>query len=79
MNPAMDKSLPMPASLSADASERAPTSADPVVLVIDDQQANVRMVGALLTRSGYRVLPALSGGLLFVRDGNKLVAVKMGK
>jgi two-component system sensor histidine kinase/response regulator len=33
----------------------------PVVLVIDDQQANVRMVGALLARSGYHVLPALGG------------------
>jgi signal transduction histidine kinase len=33
----------------------------PLVLVIDDQQANVRMVGALLARSGYRVLTALGG------------------
>jgi signal transduction histidine kinase len=32
-----------------------------VVLVVDDQEANVRMVGALLTRSGYQVLPALGG------------------
>ena len=36
-------------------------AAAPVVLVVDDQQANVRMVGALLTRSGYQVLPALGG------------------
>jgi signal transduction histidine kinase len=55
----MDRNLP-PAGLEA--SEESPTATvDPVVLVVDDQQANVRMVGALLTRSGYRVLPALSG------------------
>ena len=33
----------------------------PVVLVVDDQQANVRMVGALLSRAGCQVLPALGG------------------
>lgn len=43
---------------------------NPVVLVVDDQQANVRMVGALLARAGYQVLPALSGaeGLELARD-----------
>jgi signal transduction histidine kinase len=33
----------------------------PIVLVVDDQQANVRMVGALLARSGCQVLTALGG------------------
>lgn len=33
----------------------------PVVLVVDDQQANVRMVGALLARSGCQVLSAVGG------------------
>jgi signal transduction histidine kinase len=33
----------------------------PLVLVIDDQEANLRMVGALLDRAGYRVLTAPSG------------------
>ena len=49
-------------------SDRAPpdaptpaATAAPVVLVVDDQQANVRMVGALLARSGCQVLTALGG------------------
>ena len=33
----------------------------PLVLVIDDQEANLRMVGALLERAGYRVLTAPGG------------------
>lgn len=33
----------------------------PVVLVIDDQEANISVVGQLLTRSGYDVIPALTG------------------
>ena len=48
--------------------ERAPpepaapaASTVPVVLVVDDQQANVRMVGALLARAGCQVLTALGG------------------
>ncbi|MFA6985086.1 MAG: hybrid sensor histidine kinase/response regulator [Arenimonas sp.] len=56
----MDKK--MPASVNEDTIEPAAGEPGPVVLVIDDQQANVRMVGALLSRSGYQVLPALSGG-----------------
>jgi signal transduction histidine kinase len=55
---AMDKTLP--ASDGAVHPGEAAAAA-PVVLVIDDQQANVRMVGALLTRAGYQVLPALGG------------------
>lgn len=39
------------------------------VLVIDDQEANLRMVSALLTRWGYRALTALGG-----EDGLKQVA-----
>ena len=52
----------MPAESGQDTSDQAQGPVEPMVLVIDDQQANVRMVGALLTRSGYHVLPALSGG-----------------
>ncbi|WP_162140752.1 hybrid sensor histidine kinase/response regulator [Arenimonas oryziterrae] len=33
----------------------------PVVLVIDDQDANVRLVGQLLSRANYEVVPAMSG------------------
>ena len=62
MNQDTDRTILMPAGFSTDTSEQAPTSVEPVVLVIDDQQANVRMISALLTRSGYQVLPALSGG-----------------
>lgn len=31
------------------------------ILVVDDQAANVRVVGAMLTRYGYTVVPAISG------------------
>ena len=52
----MDPAAPREPGHAADG-----TGVAPVVLVVDDQQANVRMVGALLTRSGYQVLPATSG------------------
>src|SRR4249919_3825294 len=38
-----------------------PNSPKPTVLVIDDQLANVRLVGALLSQSGYEVLSVLDG------------------
>ncbi|MBP8097792.1 MAG: hybrid sensor histidine kinase/response regulator [Arenimonas sp.] len=52
--------------------EHTPGKSQPTVLVVDDQQANVRMVSALLSHSGYRVLSALSGndGLELARSGN---------
>lgn len=37
------------------------TSDAPVVLVVDDQPANIRVVGQLLTEAGYDVVPALNG------------------
>ncbi len=49
-----------PTSNPAAEPEEAVASA-PTVLVVDDQQANVRMVSSLLARSGYRVLSALGG------------------
>jgi len=33
----------------------------PVVLVVDDQEANMRVVGQLLVRSGYDIVPAFNG------------------
>lgn len=51
----------MPAEFDIDVASQTLTGAQPVVLVVDDQHANVRMVGALLARSGYAVLPAASG------------------
>jgi signal transduction histidine kinase len=52
----------MSAGVNTDAIDQLAASKQPTVLVIDDQEANVRMVGALLVRSGYRVLAALGGG-----------------
>ena len=42
----------------------------PVVLLIDDQPANVRVVGQLLARAGFDVVPALNGedGLALATD-----------
>ncbi len=60
MNPsAPDK--PMQAAVDNQIADQASPGGQPLVLVVDDQQANVRMVGALLARAGYQVLPALSG------------------
>jgi two-component system, sensor histidine kinase and response regulator len=39
----------------------------PVVLVIDDQEANMRVVGQLLSGAGYDVVPALDGEQAFER------------
>ena len=33
----------------------------PLILVVDDQEPNQRVVGALLTRAGFDVVPAMSG------------------
>jgi CheY-like chemotaxis protein len=55
----MDRTLQAASPVGGASAPVAATA--PVVLVVDDQQANVRMVGALLTRSGYQVLPALGG------------------
>lgn len=38
-----------------------PTTARGVVLVVDDQLQNVQVVGGLLTREGYEVIPATNG------------------
>ena len=61
---------PVPDVSAAEASESSSGRPQAVVLVIDDQQANVRMVGGLLSRSGYEVLPALGGaeGLELARN-----------
>ncbi|MFC4729182.1 hybrid sensor histidine kinase/response regulator [Coralloluteibacterium thermophilus] len=34
---------------------------DPVVLVVDDQEPNLRLVGTVLAHAGFEVVPALSG------------------
>ena len=52
---------PMPAEADSQPDKLGAASTQPVVLIVDDQQANVRMVGALLARAGYKILPALSG------------------
>ncbi|OGT57163.1 MAG: hypothetical protein A3E01_13960 [Gammaproteobacteria bacterium RIFCSPHIGHO2_12_FULL_63_22] len=60
----------MQAAADNQIADQASPGGQPVILVVDDQQANVRMVGALLARAGYQVLPALSGaeGLELARD-----------
>ncbi len=70
MNPPALDTKPMQAPADNQMAEPASPGGQPVVLVVDDQQANVRMVGALLARAGYQVLPALSGaeGLELARD-----------
>jgi signal transduction histidine kinase len=50
-----------PPRLPSSAEHGEGDGAGPTVLVVDDQQANVRMVSSLLARSGYTVLPALGG------------------
>jgi len=42
--------------------ECAPVATSAVVMVVDDQEANVRAVGALLARAGFDVVPCFSGG-----------------
>ena len=59
----------MPAGTNSDPTDPLPAGKQPTVLVIDDKEANVHMVGAMLERSGYRVLAALSG-----REGLALAA-----
>jgi signal transduction histidine kinase len=62
----------MSAESNSDASEDVAATAPPTVLVIDDQPASVRIVGAMLAHSGFRVLPAHSGseGLELAKAGN---------
>jgi len=59
----------MSVGLNSDPIDQLVVRAQPAVLVVDDQQANLQMLSALLARSGYRVLPALSG-----REGLDLAA-----
>ncbi|MEO8000550.1 MAG: response regulator, partial [Arenimonas sp.] len=42
-------------------SEKSADIGLPVVLVVDDQEANMRVVGQLLVRAGYDIVPALNG------------------
>jgi signal transduction histidine kinase len=62
----------MPAGPNSDTTEKNSAGAQPTVLVIDDQRASVQLVGAMLARAGFRVLPAHSGseGLELARSGS---------
>lgn len=42
-------------------SENLPEHPLPVVLVVDDQEVNIRVVGQLLVRAGYDIVPAMNG------------------
>ena len=50
-----------PPRLPSSAENGVGDGAGSTVLVVDDQQANVRMVSSLLARAGYNVVPALGG------------------
>ena len=39
----------------------------PLVLVVDDQNANLQLIGEVLDHAGYQVMPALSGELAIAR------------
>lgn len=43
-----------------------------LILVVDDQASNIQAVGALLTRAGYEVMPALSGTQALARTAQRL-------
>ena len=47
----------------------------PLVLVVDDQHTNIQAVGALLSRSGYDVMPATSGEQALQRAGFRVPAL----
>ena len=55
---------------TTEAADGPNVAAKPVVLVIDDQAINVRLVSALLTQAGYTVISALGGseGLALARS-----------
>ncbi len=42
-------------------SGQSPSSQQALVLVVDDQEANVRLMGSILSAAGFDVMPALSG------------------
>ena len=44
-----------------DESIHLPPTCNGLILVVDDQAPNIQMVGAMLSRAGYSVMPALSG------------------
>jgi adenylate cyclase len=59
--------------MSADATSASSPSPDATVLVVDDQPQNLRLLDAVLTPRGYRVLSALSGDEALSLLGNNQV------
>lgn len=49
-----------------------PSTARGVVLVVDDQMQNIQVVGTVLTREGYEVIPATSGAQALQRIAARL-------
>lgn len=49
-----------------------PSTARGVVLVVDDQMQNIQVVGTVLTREGYEVIPAISGAQALQRMAARL-------
>lgn len=50
----------------------SPSTARGVVLVVDDQMQNIQVVGTVLTREGYEVIPATSGAQALQRIAARL-------
>lgn len=48
------------------------TAPDPVILVVDDIQTNIQVVGGVLSEAGYEVMPATSGPQALERIKNQL-------
>src|ERR1044071_3128685 len=54
--------------------DRAPAEkpADPLILVVDDIQKNIQVVGGILNEAGYEVMPATSGAQALERIRTEL-------
>ena len=49
-----------------------PPASDSLILVVDDVQQNIQVVGAMLRQAGYSIMPATSGGAALQRVQKKL-------
>lgn len=60
-------------------SVRAPKLAgqEPAVLIVDDQEANIQLIGTLLTQAGYEVIPAMSAAQAMERLDGQSVALAL--
>src|ERR1044072_5216433 len=52
--------------------ENKSSGADPIILVVDDIQKNIQVVGGILSIAGFEVMPATSGAQAFERIKTQL-------